>query len=378
MMEGPGARHARAEKIAVLRANSIGDFVFTLPALGALREAFPHAHISLLAKQWHREFLEGRDCPVDRVVVLPPVPGVSEEPGTPQSAQDLAELERFVSAMKNERFDVALQLHGGGAHSNPLTLALGAGTTVGMRDHDAPPLDVWVPYVYYQNEVLRLLEVVGLLGARTANIEPCLAPRRTDLEEADDLLAPIAAHTGPLVVLHPGATDGRRRWPTEKFAAVADGLIERGARGVLVGAEAEAQVVGQTLAKMKHGALDLCGKTTIGGLAGVLTRCSLAVCNDSGPLHLSLAVGARAVGIFWCGNMINAGPMGRARFRPAISWRLECPVCGTDCMRAACPHDSSFTADVDEDEVLRLCLELLSEIERGRAADARVPLRNPR
>jgi ADP-heptose:LPS heptosyltransferase len=62
----PGVR-----RIAVLRANALGDFIFALPALEALRAAYPQAEIVLLAKKWHATFLQGRPGPVDRVVVVP-------------------------------------------------------------------------------------------------------------------------------------------------------------------------------------------------------------------------------------------------------------------------------------------------------------------
>src|SRR5437588_9553500 len=101
----PGVR-----KIAVLRANAIGDFIFTLPALEALRAAYPQSEIVLLAKKWHATFLQGRPGPVDRVVTVPPYPSVSEEPGTPGTRHSLectAELEQFFEAMAQESFDLA-------------------------------------------------------------------------------------------------------------------------------------------------------------------------------------------------------------------------------------------------------------------------------
>src|SRR5437667_7394301 len=64
-------------KIAVLRANAIGDLTFALPALEALCAAYPGAELVLLGQEWHARFLEGRPGPVDRVVVVPPYRGVS-------------------------------------------------------------------------------------------------------------------------------------------------------------------------------------------------------------------------------------------------------------------------------------------------------------
>ena len=63
-------------KIAVLRTNALGDFIFTLPTLEALRTAYPSAEIVLLAKARHAAFLTERPSPIDRVVVIPPYGGL--------------------------------------------------------------------------------------------------------------------------------------------------------------------------------------------------------------------------------------------------------------------------------------------------------------
>src|SRR2546427_8369562 len=110
-------------KIAVLRANALGDFIFALPALDALRAAYPTAEIVLLAKKWHASFLAGRPGSIDRVAVVPPYVGVSEDQGFQENP---AEQDRFFEAMNREHFDLAIQLHGGGRHSNPFLLRLDA------------------------------------------------------------------------------------------------------------------------------------------------------------------------------------------------------------------------------------------------------------
>ncbi|HWC26403.1 MAG TPA: hypothetical protein VG474_07465, partial [Solirubrobacteraceae bacterium] len=66
-----GDRVPGVRRIAVLRANGLGDVVFTLPALDALRAAYPEAEITLLATELHRDLLSDRPAPVDRVVPVP-------------------------------------------------------------------------------------------------------------------------------------------------------------------------------------------------------------------------------------------------------------------------------------------------------------------
>lgn len=348
-------------KIAVVRANGIGDFVFAVPALAALRHTYPDAEIVLLGKRWHAAFLAGRPGPIDRVIVVPDYPGVGAEPDAPADPRAHA---RFFEAMRAERFDLALQLHGGGRYSNPFTRRLEARLAVGLRDRDADPLDRWVPYVYFQHEVLRYLEVVALVGARPDRLEPRIAVTEADRRELEALAPPADR---PLAVIHPGATDPRRRWATERFAAVARALEAAGARVAVVGDGAERALVAQVVAAARGAVLDLAGRLSLGGLAALLARSRVVVGNDSGPLHLAGAVGTRTVGIFWCGNLINGAPLTRTRHRPLASWRLECPECGRNTLTDPCAHRSSFVSDVPLEAVREQALALYRDAEEARA-----------
>ncbi len=350
-----GKRLDAVRKIAVVRANGIGDYCFAQPALAALRAAYPEAEIVLLGKRWHADFLHNRPGPVDRVVVVPPCVGVSVEPGTPV---DPDELGRFFEAMQAERFDLALQLHGGGRYSNPFTLRLGARYAVGLRAPDAARLDDAIPYVYFHPEILRYLEVVALVGARPVALEPVVALTGADRQELRRL---GLDRRDPLVVLHPGATDPRRRWPVESFAAVGRALAAAGARVAVAGTGDERPLTQAVCARLGPGALELCDRLSLGGLAALLAHARVVIANDSGPLHLAAAVGAATVGIYWCGNLINGGPTTRRRHRPAISWRLHCAVCNRNTLFDNCAHRASFVADVPVEEVTALATELYEQ-----------------
>jgi ADP-heptose:LPS heptosyltransferase len=342
------------QKIAVLRAGGLGDLIFTLPALGALREAYPEAEITLLGGPLQTGLLSGRTEPVVHAITVPPSTGVNG-PDTGVE-EDEEELERFFALMREERFDLALQMHGGGGYSNPFVEKLGARVTAGARGPDAPPLDRTIPYVYHQSEVLRYLEIANLVGARTANLEPRLQVTDGDLAEAESVV-PGAA--GPLVALHPGAGDPRRRWPPEKFAAVGDSLAGAGARVAVIGVEEDRALISGIVDAMSIEAINLCGLLSLKGLAGHLSRCAVVVSNDSGPLHLAGAVGVATVGIYWGPNLINAGPPNRARHRPALSWRSNCPVCDATLFDNDCGHFASVIADVPVEEVSGYALEFL-------------------
>jgi hypothetical protein len=103
---------------------------------------------------------------------------------TQYSLECTAELEQFFDDMAQERFDLAIQIHGGGRYSNPFLLRLGARMNVGLKTPDAVPLDRWVSYIYYQPEILRYLEVVSLVGAAPIMLESRISVIEEDLLEA--------------------------------------------------------------------------------------------------------------------------------------------------------------------------------------------------
>lgn len=338
------------ERIAVLRANALGDLVMTLPGLEAIRNAYPDARLTLLALPWHAGFLRDRPGPVDEVVALPPVTGVSTpEPGHPAPPG-------LLEGLRERRFDLAVQVHGGGRYSNPFVRALGAGTTAGLRTPDAEPLDRWVRYVHHQHETLRHLEVAALVGGRTDRLEPRVAVTARDEAELAAALGEVEPGT---VAVHPGARDPRRRWPAGRFAAVADRL---GRPVVVTGTPQERELVAAVTGAMRRPARAVVGTLSVGGLAALYARCDLVISNDTGPRHLAAAVGTATVAVYWCANLVNAGPLSRARHRPLVSWTAACPVCGVtglDPEAERCGHDPSWVTDVPVEAVAAEAEDLL-------------------
>ena len=357
---GPFPPMENVGRIAVLRPNAVGDFVFALPALHALKHAYPDAELVYIGKEWHARFLHGRPGPVDRVMVMPPVPGVGAlvAMGTGQEPKDGGEtVERFLARMRDERFDIALQMFGGGRFSNPFVAQFGARLTVGARAADAPPLDRWIAYVEPGNRRLALLEIAALAGATALPLQQELAVTDADRREADAVLPATPGRR--LAVLQPGASDARRRWSAGRFAAVGDALAAHGVVVAINGTEAEAAVVEQVRAAMRHDAVGLAGKLSLGGLCGLLERADVMVSNDTGPLHLALAIGTPCVGIFWHTNLADGMPLRPSLLRAAVAARLHCPVCGIDNRTVRCAHAASFVDDVPVGEVVELAFATL-------------------
>lgn len=334
-------------RIVVLRGGGLGDLIFAIPAMAALKAAYPGSTMTLLGTPVHKALLAALESPVDEVAVLPFAEGV--RPGN----EEPDELDRFFADMRGRNFDLAVQLHGGGRYSNPFLLRLGARHTVGTRTADAASLERTIPYLYYQHEPLRALEVAGFAGAFPVDLEARLAP-------ADGGAAREAGDGDggqPLVVMHPGATDPRRRWPAEKFAELAAACAADGSRVAIVGDSSEEDLAQAIVDRAASTAVrSLAGALDMAGLVAVLARADVVVANDSGPRHLAQALGVPTVGIFWAGNVINAGALGRSLHRVHASWVTACPACGIDVTQVGwtaprCVHDDSVVAGVGVPEV---------------------------
>jgi ADP-heptose:LPS heptosyltransferase len=363
-------------RIAVLRGGGLGDLLFALPAVAALKAGYPGSTVTVLGTPIHAALGEGVAGPVDSVFVLPFAEGVRPGP------EDRGATDNFFAAMKREKFDLALQLHGGGRYSNPFLLRLGARHTVGTRTPDAAPLERTLPYAYYQHEPLRALEVAGLAGAPPVGLEAQLRPLDLFSAGADALLrdgtgaTESAGAPAGVVVVHPGATDPRRRWPAARFAEVAAACAADGCTVLVVGDASERQLAADVVqASGSDNVRSIAGEADFGTLAALLARCDVMVANDSGPRHLAQALGTPTVGIYWAGNVLNAGPLGRGLHRLHISWLTRCPECGADITQVGwtaprCGHDSSLVSGVRPEDVyadVRL-LRAMNPRPRGRSA----------
>lgn len=359
-----GGRFDDVREIAVLRGGGLGDLLFAVPALEALAAAYPEARVTLLGTPTAPAVLAGRTDAVHAFEELPVVPGVRD------AGDDAPTLAAFDARVAG-RFDLAVQLHGGGRHSNPFLLRLGARHTVGTATEDAEVLERWVRYVYYQHEVLRGLEVVSLAGAAPVTLDPHVRVTDAERAAARDRLGVRGRER--LVAVHPGATDPRRRWSPGRFAAVVRARLGAGDTVVLVGdatdvpaAEAIRAAVPTDSADRVH---DLSGRLPLADLPAVLAAADVMVGDDSGPRHLAVAVGTPTVGVFWFGNVVNAGPFDRGRHRVHLAYVTRCPVCGVDVTQVGwtaerCAHDPSYVDEVTPEAVLADVQDLLATTRR--------------
>jgi ADP-heptose:LPS heptosyltransferase len=348
-------------KIAVLRANALGDFIVTLPAFEAIRSAYPNAEIVLLGKPWHREFLVKGRTPVDRVIIVPVKKGIRAEIN---KTEDENEVDSFLAEMQKEQFDIVLNFQGNGVSANPFIKQFGAGTTAGLVSEKSEKLDFSLDYYYYQSEVIRFLEVAKLIGATISDLEPEVNVLQRDEEEIKEFLSLL--HKS-YIILHPVAVDIRRMWPLENYIRLANELSQKNFEIVFTGAEEDKSSIDGIIDKMIFPAINACGRFSLGGLAALLSKAALMIAADTGPLHLGRAVNVPSIGFYWAPNLINWGPLTRAIHRPLISWDMACPLCGivpnnpypfephTD----TCDHKVSFVRDITTQQVLDTVESLL-------------------
>ena len=357
-------RFSGVQRIAVLRGGGLGDLLMAVPAMEALKAAYPEAELVLLCAPSLVKLLAGRPSPVSRALPLPPTPGVYDPSSDGGVRPDGNALREWV---QDHPIDLGVQLHGGGASSNPFIKSLAPTWTIGTRAEDAEALTRWIPYRLYQHEVLRWLEVVGLAGAPPVTFEPSVVVTDADRRSARQVLP---WPSGPVVGVHPGARDVRRRWPATQFATVVTDCVKGGAHVVVLGTPSEEglmrDIADQARAELSPTEADaiavLCG-LDYSGLCGVLARCDVLIGNDSGVRHLAKAVGTPTIGIFLPGNLIHYGPFGRAQDRVLMSWTTRCPVCDSDCVSPdapGCAHDVSLVADISPDAVLHEMRDLLA------------------
>ena len=329
---GPSARH-----ILILRAGAIGDFVLTLPALAALRQAFPNARLTLVGNASAAP-LALRCGYADAIHSIDEtwVSDLFDASGrhSAELRRRLADVDLAVVWLRDPDGPVAANLRALGVE----TLAVPSFPPTGARRHVAD----------------HLLSTLLPLGIGDGDARPRLLLPEADRASADAFWTDNTLDRGTTVVaLHPGSGGARKNWHSERFAAVADRLTERGARILLVGGPADERPVDEVRRSLQVARPVGVAVASLVELAAVLARCAAFLGNDSGVTHLSAAVGTPTVAVFGPTDPAVWAPRGE---RVTVLWKsLDCSPCSIRPDRR-CPD--------------RRCLELVSADEALRAVAA--------
>jgi len=339
-------------RIAVFRALQLGDLLCAVPALRALRKAAPQARITLIGLPWASSFVSRYSMLVDDFISFPGHPGMPETEPQPDA------LPSFLATARAREFDLAIQLHGSGGLTNPLTLSLGAKRSAGfyLAGERCPDADTFVLWIPHEHEVLRYLRLLARLGIG-ADGDQLEFPLRPD-DHAELARTLPGLKPGSYVCIHPGARLPSRRWPPQRFAEVADGLAAQGWTVVVTGSADERPLTSAVLEAMQAPAIDLTGRTSLGGLAALVAGAGLLVCNDTGVSHVAAAVRTPSVVICSGADPGRWAPLDRQRHRV-----LHADVPCRPCAHHACPIGHPCALGVGSEQVLaaasRLCGDLM-------------------
>ena len=338
----------RIRKILVREVNWVGDAVLTLPALAALDRRFPHAEIAVLAKPWAAGLFAGQAA-VDRVVLY-------QAEGSHRGLRGRWALARELA---RERFDLAV-LFPNSLDAVIVPWLARVPRRVGYRTDGRGLLLTQVVArsgrSAERHQVFRYLDLARSLGADGEAI-PRLAVGVEAGREADGLLQDLGVETGEAcVAVNPGSVYGSaKRWPAERFAAVADALAEtHQARVLLVGSARERDVLEAMAGRMRRPPIRLGGRTDLATLAAVLKRARLLLSNDTGAMHVAAAVGTPVLAVFGPTDADATGPLG------PDSRVVREPVPCSPCLLRECPIDHRCMAGVGIPQVLRAAEELLA------------------
>ncbi|MBI4828203.1 MAG: lipopolysaccharide heptosyltransferase II [Nitrospinae bacterium] len=335
-------------KLLVIRYRSIGDILLSNPTLAALRVRYPRAQIHFLIDDRFEELLYANPN-VDKLILW-----------RRSGKATLREEWEFISRLRAERYDAAIDLQGGprGAITTLLSGApIRCGQPYRLRNklcynryapsgapdehswrvqfHAAEPLGVTPP-----DKPELFLKFSGEQGASA----------RKKLEDAGLIF------DRPLVILHPGARVREKRWPAENMGRLARWLAdERRLAVILAGSAADAEEI-KTIRRASGYALPFFTDLGLGELAAMISTCDLLVANDSGPMHMAGALGTPCVALFGPSDPSLWAPLGN-----------KCAVVTPDPMECM-PCDQKGCARGDDYCMARIPLEDVQQaVDRLRA-----------
>jgi ADP-heptose:LPS heptosyltransferase len=263
------SRHLKQEqyeRIAVFRALKLGDLLCAVPALRALRSAFPAAEISLIGLPWASTFVSRYTHLLDDFIEFP------GHPAFPERDFDAHAVPAFFEEMISRRFDLAIQMHGSGSIINTLMVMLGARETAGfyLPGSYCPEPERYAIYPGHEPEIWRHLTLMAYLGIPLQG-DHLEFPIYTEDRDAFASLKHTAGIDNRYICVHPGASSCDKCWPVERFAAAADRFAERGYQVVLTGSEAETDLTAGVMRRHEPSS-DRSGRKNQPGCAGCADR----------------------------------------------------------------------------------------------------------
>ncbi|HEX8033963.1 MAG TPA: glycosyltransferase family 9 protein [Ktedonobacterales bacterium] len=355
---------AEPKNILVGMLLPIGDTLLATPALAVLRRIYPNATITVLVSRSNAGILKDNKS-YDRLLFAP------------EKGPELAAL-RFVRTLRllwRERFDLVLTL----SPISSVVLALAGAYHKPLR-LDMPPLwwlvgthDPEYRARHAADHYIRALAPILDRPLTDNERRPILRLTTDDRQSARALLREwdVTRNT-PMITMHVGGKgfNGRKRWMPERFAEVANRLIDRfDAQVVLIGGAEDIARSQQVASLIPRNVTDATGKTTLKESSALIETSTLFIGNDSCPLHIAAIMGTPSVGIFGPSNHIEFTPIGTTSHRQKIIHStIQCSPCmhfiGNDppwlpnlCYSYAC------LKAISSEQVVQAAVDLLQERE---------------
>ncbi len=337
----------------------MGDILHALPAVTALRQAHPGWEIDWVVEPKWRALLAaegsaGRDTGshramqpvVDRLHFAP----TKQWRSAPLASQTRAAIKALRQSLAAADYDTVIDLQGA-MRSAFLCRMSGCRRRIG----EASPRERSARWFFTERVATRGLHVIeqdlelaaAIAGDDLKFVQPWLPVDPAAEAWAEAFLS--NSRKAKTVLINPGAGWGAKRWPVERYATVAKGLIGRGCR-VLVNAGPGEEQLADVLVKQTAGVATALSPS-LERLIAVTRRVALAIAGDTGPLHLACALGKPVVGVYGPTDPSRNGPFG-TRFKV-----LRNPASRRDHSRIQSPEAGLLT--IEPDQVLHAAEGLL-------------------
>jgi lipopolysaccharide heptosyltransferase I len=370
-------RRKEFSRILIIKLSALGDVIHTVPVLHKLRRRYPSARIDWLTSPAMAELLRPHPA-ISSVMEI-----ARNEWLLPWRWSSYTSAARVAARLASMQYDLVIDMHGQ-LRTAFLTLAAKAPVRIGF---DRPRSTVWqasarvlpkearrhawkgaregswIAYTHHipvptleAHAVDRYLRVGAMLGCdnEPADFSLSIAPAPTARIQA--LLN--AQHMGEkLLVIAPGTIWETKHWRAEGFAEAARHFMTQGFSVALIGSDREVSAC-EAVASGAPGAVNLAGQTSLPELAALIQRSTICLTNDSGPMHLAVALGRPVVSIFGPTDPIWIGPYRRPD--AVLQAKLSCSPCYLRVL-SRCAHDHACMQQVSAAAVIdRMERELMA------------------
>ncbi|TAL24962.1 MAG: lipopolysaccharide heptosyltransferase I [Nitrospirae bacterium] len=301
-------------KILIIKPSSLGDIVHSLPFLNVLRESFPKSEIHWVVARGLEGLLEGHPM-INKLWVI----NKDEWKKIKNVKGTVRELAKLFGALKNERFDLVVDLQGL-LRSGILAAATRSPLRIGFSEAREGGSLFYTHRVKGGKEIHavdRYLKIAQSLGCNISDIRFPFP-----LSFNSSLSTPNFQLPKEYAVIVPGARWQTKRWPAGRFGELASMLS---ITSLIVGGKADIEISNRVAAGSKGNAISLAGKTSIKDLIDIMRNAQFVVSNDSGPMHIAAALGVPVFAIFGPTNPSRTGPYGKGHV--IIRKGLECSPC---------------------------------------------------